>query len=120
MPFPYAFMRRLAGDLLAWADQGGLELLSIARKPADEFWQPASDTVTVVKFAGTVRGVTVAEIDGDLIHATDLVVVVPGEISTPPRNGDRIRISGRELQIVRIEPKPAQGVIAAWLCFVRA
>lgn len=111
----YGDMQALAQDLLTEFDQGGLALAVFTAGGT-----PHSPTVTYPEtaFTGTVRGVTAEDMKDSLVQSSDLIVTMPGG-GLVPKGSDRVKIGGKLHSIVKIEPKPATGTVAAYLLVCR-
>lgn len=113
----YHDMQAIAGSLLTEFDQGGLSL-GVYTPGGGPPHNPGEPTYPETPFKGAVRGVSAKNLSDSLIQSTDLVVTMPGGAMTP-KLSDRIKIGGLMHSIVKITPKPATGVIAAYEIVVR-
>lgn len=113
----YTEMQGVARDLLREFNQGGV-VLSVATPGTGPAHNPGPTTFADVHIDGAARGVAAEYVDNTLVIATDLQVTIPGGVAAPKMQ-DHIKLSGVAHQIVRIIPKPATGIVAAYLVIVR-
>lgn len=113
----YADFQRLAKGLLSDFDQGGLSL-DVYSTTGGTAWNPGTPTYTPTPFRGVAATVKPQEYMQDTqVQATDLVVTMPGSLA--PKMQDRVTINGEAHSIIRIDPKPAAGLVVAWKVVVR-
>ena len=114
----YQRFQGVANRLLTKFDQGPLYLLR--ETPGDgPDWDPGESPESLRKeLPGTARGVSDKYVDGTLVVSTDLQCTIPGG-RIEPQMTDRIEVNGQAHQIVRIDPKPASGTVAAYIVIIR-
>jgi hypothetical protein len=113
----YDRMQNIATGLLARFDQGGLSLdrYTAGDGPA---YAPGQPAYTPQAFSGVARGVTAEHLRDSLVQASDLYVTMPA--SMMPTLKDRVTVSGRSNQVVKIIRLPAAGTVVAWQVIVRS
>lgn len=114
----YEEMAGLATELLTEFDQGGLSLDVYSKLDGGNSWEPEQVEYAPEPFNGTVKGVSAHHLQDSLIQSSDLIVTMDGKRT--PKMQDRITIDGKQHTIIKIEAKPAAGVVAAYAVFVRA
>ena len=114
----YQRFQGVANRLLNKFNQGPIYLLR--ETPGDgPAWNPGESLQSIRKCVpGTARGVSDKYVDGTLVVATDLQCTIPGGLIEPQMT-DRIEVNGQAHQIVRIDPKPASGTVAAYIVIIR-
>lgn len=112
----YGDMQAIANDLLREFDQGGLAI-GVYTPGSGPAHAPGTPSYPESPLDGTVRGVTAQNLTDTLVQASDLVVTIPGG-GVVPKLLDRIRIGSKHHTIVKIEAKPATGIVSAYLVFV--
>lgn len=113
----YEEMAGIATELLTEFDQGGLSLDVYSKQAGGNSWEPEQVEYASEPFNGTVTGVSAHHLQDSLIQSSDLIVTMDGKRT--PKLQDRITIGGKQHTIIKIEAKPATGVIAAYAVFVR-
>lgn len=146
----YAIKRRRVASLITRWRTGAVTLTRTthdASEPATP-WIPGEEASVIYTLDAVVNGVSAQHVDGTLILASDLLVIVAARLratltlhsdETPyddgtrylqgqpagafeiqPRMSDVITIDGRQHRIKRIEPHPAAGEPAMFNVFVAA
>lgn len=119
-PFNYDRMRATAARLLDRFAQGTILLTRETPGAVDENepWLPVEPTEYSEPLIGAIRGVSTQYVDGTTILATDLQVTCK-----PPamgiQLGDKVTIDGKPVITLRVMPKPAAGLPAAFVLIVR-
>jgi hypothetical protein len=115
----YSDLRNVASGLLAEFGQGFVEIGRPVTVPGLNEWSLPTTSIQWQQINAVARGVSQKYIDGANIVATDLQLTVD-MADFQPKLGDRIRIDGKEVSLLRIEPIPAAGLTVATRVFVRA
>lgn len=105
MSFDYAKMTRTANRLLDRFNQGVIEYVSITTIPAPNDYDLPTETETVTRVNGVVRGVSDKFVDGVTVLASDLQLLA----DTACPVGGVVRLDGVNQIIVRHDPIPANG-----------
>lgn len=110
----YSELQTIASGLLKDFSQGPftLDVYTNSGTPYDP-----SVTYSPTPFDGTMRGVSVEELSDTQIHASDLVVTMPGTMTPKPE--DMISVGGKQYAIVKLSKKPAAGTTVAIQAYVR-
>lgn len=113
----YSDMQSVVSDVLGEFKQGVIDYVAITsgNGPADD---PGEPIETVYSINAAARGVKFSYVDQALVVATDLQVTIPANVITPQMTGF-VRIDGTRHKIVKIIPKPAAGIAAAYVLIVR-
>jgi len=114
----YLEMQAVASDVLGEFRQGVIRYIEAgpATGPA---WNPTPGTDVSTTLDATASGVAAEYVDGKSVLATDLMVTAAVFDRAPTMSG-RIEIDGKEVQIVKIMPKPAAGTVVVWNFICRA
>lgn len=123
----YADMARMANDLLAPTNQGGLGQGSIvlsrqSSTPGANPWDPPVTTTTTETLKGAVRGVSKeligVEVGGTVVLASDRQA-----ICAPPSMGytagDTLVVDGVPVIIISVQNIPAAGITSAVRFIIR-
>ena len=114
----YSDLRNVASGLLAEFSQGTVEIGRPATVEGVNEWDPPTTSIQWTRINAVARGVSQKYIDGVNILATDLQITADmGAYS--PQAGDRIRVDGQEVSVLRFERIPAAGEVVATRVFVR-
>lgn len=113
----YSDMQKIASSLLGEFAQGSIQYLAITpgNGPRDD---PGASIETAYDIAAVARGVRFGYVDNSLVIASDLQVTIPADVITPLPTGFVV-IDGVRHKIVKIVPKPAAGIAAAYDLIVR-
>lgn len=115
----YSDLRNVASDLLREFAQGVVEVGRPVTVEGPEEWSPPVTTIQWTRINAVARGVSQKYVDGASIVATDLQLTVDfGDYN--PAAGDRIRIDGKEVSVLRFDRIPAAGEVVATRVFVRS
>jgi len=115
----YSDLRNVASGLLREFAQGVVEVGRPVTVPGATEWAAPTTTVQWTPVNAVARGVSQKYVDGESIVATDLQMTVDfGDYD--PAAGDRIRVDGREVSVLRFDRIPAAGTTVAWRVFVRS
>lgn len=116
--FDYGKMTNTASRLLKRFNQGVIRYIEAGPSTGPVYDPtPGADVVSVLD--ATASGVAAEYVDGKSVLATDLMVTASVFERVPTMNG-RIEIDGKEVQIVKILPKPAAGTVVVWNFICRA
>lgn len=116
--FDYGKMQGTASRLLKRFNQGVIRYIE-AGPATGPVYDPTPGADVASTLDATANGVAAEYVDGKTVLATDLMVTAAVFDRTPTMNG-RIEIDGKEVQIVKIMPKPAAGLTVAWSLICRA
>lgn len=115
----YSDLRNVASGLLQEFNQGTVEIGRPVTVEGPEEWSPPVTTIQWTRINAVARGVSQKYIDGVNILATDLQITADmGAYS--PQAGDRIRVDGQEVSVLRFDRIPAAGEVVATRVFVRS
>jgi hypothetical protein len=116
--FDYGKMTSTASRLLKRFNQGSVRYIESAGD-VGAAWDPIKGSDVYSTLAATVSGVSARYVDGKTVIATDLMVTAAVFDRVPTMSG-RLEIDGKEVQIVKIMPKPAAGTVVVWNIICRA
>lgn len=113
----YSDMQKIASSVLGDFAQGSITYVAITHGngPRDD---PGKSVETLYSVNGVARGVRFGYVDNSLVLASDLQVTIPADVITPQPTGF-VEIDGTRYKIVKIVPKPAAGIAAAYDLIVR-
>jgi hypothetical protein len=114
----YTDLRNVASGLLREFSQGVVEIGKPVTVPGANEWTPPTTTIQWTRVNAVARGVSQKYVDGVSIVATDLQLTVDMG-AYDPAAGDRIRIDGKQVSVLRFDRIPAAGEVVAWRVFVR-
>jgi hypothetical protein len=114
----YSDLRNVASGLLAEFGQGVVEIgKPVTVPPVNEWDAPVTD-IQWTRVNAVARGVSQKYVDGVSIVATDLQLTVDMG-AYDPAAGDRIRIDGKQVSVLRFDRIPAAGEVVAHRVIVR-
>ena len=113
----YSTMQQIASGVLGEFNQGSISYIAITpgNGPRDD---PGQAIETSYSINGVARGVKFSYVDNSLVLGSDLQVTIPADVITPQLSGF-VEIDGVRYKIVKIVPKPAAGIAAAYTLIVR-
>jgi len=115
----YGDLKATADRLLVQYKQGTVEIGRTVSTPGAQAWGAPTLTTTYTEINAVVRGVSSKFVDGVMVLATDLQMVASiGDYD--PQPGDKIRIDGANVTMIRMDKIPAAGTTVAWRFIVRA
>lgn len=115
----YSDLRNVASGLLQEFNQGTVEIGRPVTVEGGNEWDAPTTTVQWTRINAVARGVSQKYIDGVNILATDLQITAD-MAGFQPKPGDRIRIDGQEVSVLRFDRIPAAGEVVATRVFVRS
>lgn len=115
----YGDLKATADGLLARFKQGTVEIGRTVSTPGAQPWDAPTLTTDYSEINAVVRGVSSGMVGGVEVLATDLQLTASiGDYE--PRPGDKIRIDGANVTMIRMDKIPAAGITVAWRFIVRA
>ena len=114
----YADLRNVASGLLAEFNQGTVEIGRPVTTPGANEWSSPTTTIQWQPINAVARGVSQEFVDGVNIVATDLQITADLG-AYQPAAGDRIRVDGKEVSVLRFDRIPAAGTVVATRIIVR-
>jgi hypothetical protein len=114
----YSDLRNVASGLLREFAQGTVDIGKPVTTAGANEWAPPVTTIAWTPVNAVARGVSQKYVDGASILATDLQLTVDFG-AYDPAAGDRIRIDGKQVSVLRFDRIPAAGTVVAWRVFVR-
>lgn len=114
----YSDLRNVASGLLQEFNQGVVEIGKPVTNPGSNEWDPPVTDIEWTRVNAVARGVSQKYVDGVSIVATDLQLTVDMG-AYDPAAGDRIRIDGKHVSVLRFDRIPAAGGVVAWRVIVR-
>lgn len=115
----YTDLRNVASGLLQEFNQGVVEIGKPVTVEGEFEWSPPVTILRWTRVNAVARGVSQKYIDGVSIVATDLQLTVDMG-AYEPTAGDRIRIDGKQVSVLRFDRIPAAGVAVAWRVVCRS
>lgn len=122
----YDEMQDFASEMLEEFNQGTITLTRKEYAAPTNPWEQGAETPVTYTLDATVRGAASKYVDGTLILASDLQVMVStsarnsdgDRVAIVPQMNDAITVNSKAKTPKKIMPIPASGTVAAYLVFV--
>ena len=116
----YSRFKSVASRLITRFDQDGFDVVIEASTPNPDPLYPPTVTTTDQRYRAVARGTSeqLRSSDPQLEDST-ITVIIDSDQGYVPNAADHVKIDGKAMAIIRVDPIPAMGPICAYKFYLR-